>query len=227
MLAGGGERSSILADAFEERAHRLVGRDGSGAAGLLGLGQRGVGRRELVEARRLGNAQNEVRIALRELEESTREILESDIFSYVHRLMDQWCGEVSGALWEGEVDRFLTDRQEMIAQSIVRQIEALKPEPADEFAREPRQGRGGGGAGAQPLIPPVAELKRLRSLQEQVYNQTKALDSLADPDDPRRRQRLLETGRMQRKLIEIGRKMLQSLPQSPADAETQPQPREE
>jgi len=184
-------------------------------------------RRELVEARRLGNAQNEIRIALRELEENTREILESDIFSYAHQLMDQWCGEVSDALWEGDVDLFLTERQEMIAESIVRQIEALKPEPADEFAREPRQGRGGGSAGAQPLIPPVAELKRLRSLQEQVYNQTKAMDSLAEPDDPRRRQRLLETGRMQRKLIEIGRKMLQGLPQPPADAESQQELREE
>jgi hypothetical protein len=109
----------------------------------------------------------------------------------------------------------------MIAESILRQAEALQPEEPGEFARESGVGSGGGGtgSGAPPLIPPVAEIKRLRSLQEQIYNQTKSLDLRTDLDEARRRQHLLETGRMQRKLIELGREMLQRLPRPPAEEE--------
>lgn len=185
-------------------------------------------RRRIVEARRLSLIQNEIRTALAGLQGSTSELVESKIFNYVHQLMDQWCLEVIGAFREGDIDVFITDRQAMIAESIIRQIEALQPDEADEFARESASAGGGAGAGsgAPPLIPPVAEIKRLRSLQEQIYNQTKTLDLRADLDEAQRRQRLLETGRMQRRLVELGEEMLNRLPQPPAEEDPLTEPKE-
>jgi hypothetical protein len=138
--------------------------------------------------------------------------------------MDRWCAEVSEALVNGDIAVFITDRQAMIAESITRQIEALQPDEADEFAQESTSGGGGGGVGggAPPLIPPVAEIRRLRSLQEQIYNQTRALDLRADLEETERRQRLLETGRMQRRLIELGEEMLRKLPQPSLEEGTEP-----
>jgi hypothetical protein len=174
-----------------------------------------LGRRQVVEARRLSLVQSEIRSGLADLEQNTAEIVDSAIFTYVHQLMDRWCAEVSEALVNSDIAVFVTDRQAMIAESITRQIEALQPDEADEFAQESASGDGGGGAGsgAPPLIPPVAEIRRLRSLQEQIYNQTRALDLRADLEETERRQRLLETGRMQRRLIELGEEMLRRLPQ--------------
>jgi hypothetical protein len=176
-----------------------------------------LSRRQLVEARRLGNAQQEIRNGLGDLEAQTREILESEVFTYVHRLAEGWSDEVSDALWEGRVDVNVTDRQQMIADTIARQIEALEEAlvPPDEFAddRQSNQG-GGGGDGPQPpppLIPPVAEVKRLHGLQEQVYNQTREIDRRDDLPAGQRRQRIRELGEMQRRLIELGEGMLEKL----------------
>ncbi|MDY7110016.1 MAG: hypothetical protein SYC29_15400 [Planctomycetota bacterium] len=186
-----------------------------------------LGRRELVETRRLSLVQSEIRSGLADLEQNTREIVESEIFQYVHRLMDEWCAQVIEALQERDIGVSATDRQAMIAESIIRQIEALQPDEADEFARESSPGGGGRGAGsgAPPLIPPVAEIRRLRSLQEQIYNQTRDLDRRTDLDEARRRQRLLETGRMQRRLVELGTEMLEKLPQPQVEEETEPRAR--
>ncbi|MBT8486853.1 MAG: hypothetical protein HKO59_04820 [Phycisphaerales bacterium] len=186
-----------------------------------------LNRRQLVEARRLGNGQQEVRTALSDLESNTSEILDSEIFSYVHRLMDGWCETVSDALWEGTVDTLVTDRQQMIAESIARQIEALEESvsPPDEFAAEDQQdGGGGGGSSAPPvLIPPVAEVKRLHGLQEQVYHETQSIDRRTDLSPAQRRQRVRELGSMERDLMSLGEAMLEAL-QSAGDGAPPPNP---
>ncbi len=171
-------------------------------------------RRELVEARRQGNIQDEIRTGLLEIEDATREIGEAEIFEYVHRLMDRWCSVVSEALWDGVVDINTTDHQLMVAESIVRQIEALEEQvsPPDEFVRESNSGSGAGGSsGPPPLILPVAEIRRIYGLQEQVYDRTRSLDGRADLSDEQKRERLSELGTMQRELMRIGEAVKEKL----------------
>lgn len=178
-------------------------------------------RRTVVEARRLGNDQQEIREGLRDLERSTQELLESGIFHYVHELMDGWCEEAADGLWEGGVGEAVTDRQRMIAESIGRQIAAIEesqPQPDDfENEGEPAQG-GGGQGGPPPLLPPVAELKRLHGLQEQVYRETRRLDEHSGLDAARRDELVRELGRMQRALIELGEAILEELQSQGAPA---------
>ena len=44
-------------------------------------------------------------------------------------------------------------------------------------------GGGGGGEEEKPLIPPLAELKVIRSLQQRIYERTKAIESTQVPVD--------------------------------------------
>ena len=105
--------------------------------------------------------------------------------------------------------------QQHIADSIGRLIKALEEliQPPDEFAQQPAGGGGGGaGGGRQPrLIPPVAELRLLREMQEQVYNQTRDIDTRSDLEPSQRQERLTELSSNQRELLDIGRKIAESL----------------
>lgn len=173
-----------------------------------------LGRRELVEARRLGSRQEEIRSGLNELRNRTSELMDSPVFTHVHGRIDQWSTHIRGDLNDGRVDINVTDRQQMIVRSIGRLIEALEESmrPPEDFDGE--QGdAGGGGGGEQPLIPPITELRLLRGIQEEVYERTKDLDQRGDLQDTQRRQRLRDLGREQRDLQRLGEEMLERLQQ--------------
>lgn len=169
-------------------------------------------RRQLVEARRLSRAQDEIRRGLDDLRAQTSELSDSLVFAHVHGLMDRLSRRVSEGLLNGDVGVEVTDRQQHIADSIGRLIKALEEllQPPDEFAQQPAGG-GGGGGGPPRLIPPVAELRLLREMQEQVYNQTRDIDTRSDLEPARRQERLTELSSHQRALLDIGREIAESL----------------
>jgi hypothetical protein len=173
-----------------------------------------IGRRELVEARRLGTRQEDIRTGMNELRDRTAELMDSIVFTHVHGRVDEWSSQVRSDLNDGRVDINVTDRQQMIVRSIGRLIEALEESmrPPDDFDSEQADG-GGGGGGDQPLIPPITELRLLRGIQQEVYESTKDLDLRGDLDDPQRRQRLRDLGREQRDLQRLGEEMLERLRQ--------------
>jgi hypothetical protein len=173
-------------------------------------------RRGLVEARGLSREQEGIGTGLSDMRTATAELRESLVFRRVHELIDGWSQAASEALFEGQVDSAVTDRQQRIADSINRLIDAL-----DVVMAEPEefegQGQGAGGAGAgsgdQPLIPPVAELKLMRGMQEQLYDLTRDLDSRRDLSDAQRDAEARELGEQQRELQELGRELLEALQQ--------------
>jgi hypothetical protein len=184
-------------------------------------------RRQLIEARGLGRSQDEIRQGLDELASTTREIHESSVFTHVHDMMDDWSSWVTDALISGEVSVAVTDRQQRIADSIGRLIEAL-----EGLMSEPGEFAGGGGGasgssgrqGQAPLIPPIAELMLLRGMQEQVYNETRDLDGRGDMGPQERETRLEELGEDQHRLLELGEEMAEALSNTPASDETAPTP---
>jgi hypothetical protein len=184
-------------------------------------------RRQLIEARGLGRSQDEIRQGLDELAASTREIHESSVFTQVHDMMDDWSSWVTDNLISGEVSVAVTDRQQRIADSIGRLIEALEglvSEPG-EFAGGSQGGASGsGGQGRPPLLPPIAEMMLLRGMQEQVYNQTRDLDGRGDLQPDERQTRLEELGEDQQRLLELGEEMAEALGNAPASEETPPTP---
>jgi hypothetical protein len=186
-------------------------------------------RRQLIEARGLGRLQDEIRQGLDELAASTREIHESPVFTHVHDMLDAWSSRVTDALISGEVSVAVTDRQQRIADSIGRLIEAL-----EDLVSEPEEFAGGGpgggsGTGPRPVIPPVAELMLLRGMQEQVYNQTRDLDGRSDLGPDERQERLEELGGDQQHLLELGREIAEALGEVPPaeQAPTTPEPQDQ
>jgi hypothetical protein len=174
-------------------------------------------RRQLVDARRIGSQQEEIRQGLAGLRDTTSEILDSPVFAHVHRLMDGWSSLVTDALAGGKVDIDVTDHQQMIADAIGRLIGAVEESmaPPPEFAQDQQnqqnQQDGEQQQQKQPLIPPVAQLKLLQGLQEQVYDLTKNIDGRNDLDDAPRRGRLRDLGQQQRDLGQLAQQMLETL----------------
>jgi len=176
-------------------------------------------RRALVKARTLSNEQDRLRVDLQHLHDESDAIAESLVFDHAHQLIDRSAKQATEQLREGNVGAQVTDHQQFVADSIGRLIEALEDSmaPPDEFARnEQNQGggqSGGGGQQQQQVVPPIAQLKLLRGLQEQIYNQTQNLDTRNDLEPGTRRTRLRELGRRQRDLMDIGRDMIEQLQQ--------------
>jgi hypothetical protein len=186
-------------------------------------------RRGLIEARRLGTSQDEIRVGLSDLRVTTPEILEAPVFSHVHARIDDWATQVTDSLRGGELGVSAVARQQRIADSIGRLIEALEDliTPPDKFAGGQGAGQQPGGQGQQPpLIPPIAELMLLRGMQEQVYEETKDVDGRTGIETGLRRARLTELGDDQRSLLRLGREMAEALQQDRPVPGPDPQGRE-
>ncbi len=178
-----------------------------------------LGRRERQTARRLGNDQEAVRAALDALRQETEGMADAAVFSYVHEMMDGWAVQVRDRLYDARVDGGVTARQLRIADAIRRQVEALEsmqdgtpPEFAEGEAGDGGgDGGGGQGGGSEAILPPTAELMRLKGLQESIYLETRAIDEdRAMPADERAAM-IDELGRMQRDVVDLGQRLLEQL----------------
>jgi hypothetical protein len=106
-------------------------------------------------------------------------------------------------------------------------VEALEEllAPPEEFAKQNEQG--GQGSGMPPdLIPSVVELKLLRGLQEDVYEETRDLDGRQDMAEEQRHGRIEGLGARQRELLDLGREMLRRLEQRRGPPAESPDPTE-
>lgn len=204
------QRREELVKAYHELMERQVALRAD-TLDLQALDQ--LSRRELVEARGQGNRQEEIRQALDEIRVQTQEISESLVFSHVHRLMDEWSATISERLHEGDVSASVTDLEMSIAEALEQLAKALEEEQLDP--NEFEEGGGGGGGGGQgqtpPLVPPIAELKLLRGMQEHIYHRTRDIDGRDDFAEAARRQRLRELGREQKDLLDLGEQMMEQL----------------
>ena len=138
--------------------------------------------------------------------------MDSAVFSHVHDRLDEWARDVVDSLVAGDLTRPVTDRQERIADSIGRLIEAMQDlvTPPEKFAGS-KGGAGSGGGQQAPLIPPLAELMLLRGMQEQVYDQTREVAGRGNGEPGERRARLTELGEDQRALLDLGQRMAEAL----------------
>ena len=182
-----------------------------------------LARRDLVKARRLAIEQESIRLDLITLREEHPELDDSILFDQMHELIDDWSREIGQSLQDGKVDWVVRDRQDLIIEGLVGLVDALEEEqPKDEetFEENQQQGGGQGGESGQqggqqdPLVPPVAELKLLRSMQDQIYKRTRRIAMQVEQDSipsERIEPSLRELGAMQEDLHQLGTQLLESL----------------
>ena len=98
---------------------------------------------------------------------------------------------------------------------IVSALEDAAPDDGDRFEEGQDQGGGaggGGGGGAQGAIPPVAEIKILRSMQESLTKRTRRFSESAATLDPVvRAQQLAELAVRQQRIVELGTRIAEKL----------------
>lgn len=182
-------------------------------------------RRTRNSARLLGQDQDALQKQLADLRAKTQELKDAKVFEFAHRRLDDLMKHAAGTLNDGRADGEVLRRQAgsvKILQSIVDSLDNRKKNK-DAF-RDQEQGSGsssrGGGSSAKG-VPPGAELKLLRALQDEAMSLTRDLSEQA-ADTPARREAIAEAARLQRELSDQARSLLQRVTQEPEAGEQQP-----
>lgn len=171
--------------------------------------------------RPIGESQETLRSEAEILGQESKDTL---VFQQMHRRIDAAAARAANELKGGEADVSLAIDQRQVAATLRAMAAALEEAQSDqEFENppeSPQQGDQGGGGGGQPppLVPPVAELKLLRQVQELVYLATRELHdaSAVDPGGPTPAQaeRTADLGKQQRELHDLGRQMIDKMQQN-------------
>lgn len=168
-------------------------------------------RQQRAEVVALGHAEDDLRLATEELGRR----VSSDagpVFDHMHAQVSAVAQRASTRLWAGHADEHATTSQKQVAHMLRDMAEALKDDPSSsEFAQSGGGGGGGGAGGRPPLVPPAAELKLLRNVQESIYQATRAAHAEPDTDPELHRRDLLRLGASQRELAGIGEKLIQKM----------------
>lgn len=136
-----------------------------------------LNRRTRNAARLIGQDQQTLREDLVQLKNDTAELSEARVFEFAHRRIDDLMRAAAEQLARGEPDEGVVRRQTSAARVLAQLIEALDQSRGEEDFREQeqaQQGQGGGQSGQQPLVPPAAELKLLRAMQQEAIEMTRA-----------------------------------------------------
>ncbi len=167
-------------------------------------------RRTRATARQLGDDQESLRAAVDGIRAETRELRDARLFDYAHTrlndLMKAAAEELAGGVATAETAR----RQAGAARVLASLADALDDKNANERRfreRQQQQGGGGGGSNNQPLVPPAAELKLLKLLQQDAAERTRGTAEAPQPDAAA----VVEVTRLQRELADQARELLERL----------------
>jgi len=168
-----------------------------------------LSRRDRVLVRQLGERQDAIREALAEMVKNTQELTEARVFELAHRRLDAQTKRAADLLDQADAAGSLP-AQDSILVTLRGLLEALEDDRDDQKFSENAGGEGGGGGGEQQnqLIPPVRELKLLRSLQIEVAETTVMLENLPGSTP---RDLLEELARSQRELSTVADDLVKRL----------------
>lgn len=199
------ERQEALAEQTAERADAGPANRKQRAA-LLGLSQ---------DQQRLRNDASDL----------SEQVGQTLVFRRLHRRVGVLANRAANGLRRGVADDEVVRDQRQVAALLRSMAAALEEDRQPSEFVENQAGGGGGGGGQPQLIPPVAELKLLRSVQQSLYEVTRAMsDANQSSGDTsggdsggggaRMQQRLLELSTQQRELSELGNQMVEQMQQA-------------
>lgn len=183
-----------------------------------------LSRRDRNVARGLATRQSEVRGEVDRLREEIAAGGASDLFDYAHKRFDGLAQRAEKPLGQGEVPAAV-GRDQAEALRVLRSVAsalASSSGPDSNPFRRPGQGNEDGGGknqggqgGNQPgqnaMVPPIAQIMLLRTMQQEAAERTRALGEAGAGADPAE---LMSVAELQRDLAEIGRKVVEILNQA-------------
>lgn len=187
-----------------------------GTESILPAPGRPADRRTFVESRRVGTEQALVTSMLQSIAKRA-DLAESDLFGAANEEMIEASGLAVGDLTSGAPSRRTVLVQQEVESTLASLMEALAdpPEPDDPFAQNPGQGGqdgaaggAGGGAGQADRVPPIAELRLLRTMAQRVLDDTAAAEQLPPTD---REAYLSRVADRQRRILELGTRWAEAM----------------
>ncbi|MCE2881642.1 MAG: hypothetical protein LW636_04695 [Planctomycetaceae bacterium] len=176
-----------------------------------------MGRRETIESRRLGSVQEELRAEIAGVVEKEEDVKGSDMLIELHGQIDGALLNARESLASARPAEALPSADDAI-ESLATIVEALadeqKPDddPFGEQQGGDQQGQGEGGEQPQGAVPPVAEIKMLRSLQESLAKRTRAFsEGAAALDANTKAQKIAELAARQQRIVELAEKIAQKI----------------
>ena len=216
-----------LREAYEALAERQEGLAGQ-TAEMVEAGP--VTRKQRAELLGLSQDQQQLGDEASALRDQVDQTL---VFKRLHRRLGVLSNRAANGLRRGVADEEVLRGQRQVALLLRTMAAALEEDRQDSEFVEGQAGGGGGGGGGEPqLIPPVAELKLLRGVQEGLYEATRGLETRPGAStSARMEQRLQELSTQQRELSELGREMVEQMQQSmqpaPVPEIVEPEPGDE
>lgn len=168
-------------------------------------------RRTRATARTLGERQGVLQDRLATLERETKELSEATMFSFAHRRLDAATGSAAKKLSEGDATRDVTRDQDAAVRVLTQLLQSLEEanKKEDEFRQQQGQQQQQGGNGQQggqtPVVPPMAEVKLLRSMQEEAGVLTREAEESKDSG------RAKEASSLQGELATHGEELLKKM----------------
>jgi len=186
-----------------------------------------MSRRQRASARAIGISQGAIREQLSELLEQTQELSDAPVFVFAHAQLDRQMQRSVDGLAQRQIESRTPTLQTSSIVILTTLVEVLSdtppPQEPDDFDDGSQSGSSSGSSGGEePVIPPVAQLKLLRSMQQLAAMQTREYSEnpgLANDAD------LESLSQLQSQLSEHAKQLIESLnnPQpapSPARAPT-------
>ena len=182
------QRAKELAQAYKNLCDREEGLLTATATLVNKAGDRRV----LVESRRLGVDQESIRQEISAISEGSPDVQKSPTFTEATTLALDAATRAASDLRSGPPTTATVEMEKDVMEILRGLVNALSEaaKKSDDPFADPSEnagnGAGGGGGGGEeekPLIPPLAELKVIRSLQQRIYERTKAIESTQMPID--------------------------------------------
>ena len=180
--------------------------------------EEGVDRRSRFTMRQLARRQEEIRVSLSGVAESNKEVGDNPILMHVHDRIDDLCPPVITSLRDAEIGPMTILRQQMIMNHLIEIADSLQNGGGGGRFAESGSSSGSGGdqdTGSTPSeggsIPPIAELRLLRSLQSSLLSQTKLIESTPDLYGDDRTFIITDMALQQESLAKLGLSMIETL----------------
>jgi len=212
------ERRDELIARYRDLLEKQIGvRDA--AVKIAPAGGEALGRREVVESRRLGAAQGEVREALARVLEQDEDVRGSELLVEIHGEIDEFTASARARFLEAKPGQAIAPAEAAI-EMLSSIIQSLDEEAAggdeDMFAEQRQedanQPGGAGGAGQGQAIPSSAEVKMLRSMQASLMRRTRALDeSGLEAQSAARAEELAAIAARQTRILELGSRLAERI----------------
>lgn len=178
-----------------------------------------LNRRQRASARALGDSQSEVREQLNELLEQTQELGDAPVFALAHAQLDRLMEQSAAGLSERQIKQRVITMQGSAIVILSTLVEVLSDTPANQEPEDFDDGSSGGSdsgsgsGGDEPVIPPIAQLKLLRSMQQLAAMQTREFaenPGMAEEAD------IDALSDLQKQLFEHGKKLIKDLSPNPS-----------